>query len=71
MTTTRGWHQFLICLWVMVAVACTTQVPTPVVTQSTAPATLVVWHALSSTTEYAVTERIQHIAEQHGFAVVI
>jgi len=71
MTTTRGWRQILIWMWVVMTVACTTQVPAPITTPSTTPATLVVWHALSSITEYAVTERIQHIAERHGFAVVI
>jgi maltose-binding protein MalE len=71
MTTTRGWRQLFIWLWVVVTVACTTQTPASTTTPSTAPATLVVWHALSSTTEYVVTERIQHIAEQSGFVVVI
>lgn len=71
MTTIRGWRQILIWMWVMVTVACTTQVPPPMTTPSTAPATLIVWHALSGSAEYAVTERIQHIAEQHGFMVVI
>ncbi len=74
----RGWQYVWLGLWVWVLVACgssTTSSDTtaaPAQTQTTeVPATLVVWHALDTNQAFWVSERIQHIAEQNGFAVVI